>query len=158
LLPDSSGLVYFADQDTNDVFELYRTNLATPGSSVKISGPPLGERRFSPWFAVAPDSQSVVYAVYLGSSQAEIRHINLMTPGATTLLQGPPLSFAFGPSGGVAMAEMAVTPHSKGLFYVGHEVAGVDELFQVSFAAPATATQQNGPLVTNGDVKNFAAR
>lgn len=158
LIPDSSGVIYFATQDTAGVFELYRTNFATPGTSVKMSGPPLGERRFSPLFVVAPDSQSVVYAVYLGASQAELRHVNLATPGATTLLQGPPLSFAFGPSGGVAMAEMAVTPDSKGLFYVGHEVAGVDELFQVNFATPATATKLSGPLVTNGDVKNFVAR
>lgn len=158
LLPDSSGLVYFADQDTDDVFELYRANFATPGTSVKVSGPPLGELRFSPLFTVAPDSQSVVCAVYLGSLQAELRHVNLATPGVTTLLQGPPLTFAFGPSGGVAMAEMAVTPDSKGLLYVGHETAGVDELFQVNFASPATAAKQNGPLVTNGDVKNFAAR
>lgn len=160
LLPDSSGLVYFADQDTDDVFELYRTNFATPGTSVKISGPPLGERRFSLLFAVAPDSKSVVYAVYLGSSQAgaELRQVNLETPGTTTLLQGPPLSFVFQPSGGVAVADLAITPDSKGLLYIGHETTGVDELFRVNFASPTTATKQSGALVTNGAVQSFAVR
>ncbi len=158
LLPDSSGLIYFADQDTDDVFELYRTNFATPGTAVKISGPALGNQRFGPLFTVAPDSKSVVYAVYLGPLQAELRHVNLATPGVTTLLQGPPLTFAFGPSGGVAAAKLGVTPDSTGFLYVGHETAGVDELFQVNFATPTTATKHNAPLVTNGDVKLFVAR
>jgi hypothetical protein len=36
--------------------------------------------------------------------------------------------------------------------------AGLDELFRVNFASPATATKQNGQLVTNGDVKSFVVR
>lgn len=160
LLPDSSGVIYSGDPDGDTVYDLFRTNFSTPGVSVKISGPPSGDFRFRRLYRVAPDSQSVVYATPSSTFRGELRHINLATPGVTTLLQGPPLHVLTGGPGfiGAQIRGMEVTPDSRGVLYVGVEGNGPLELFQVNFATPATATRQNGPLVTNGSVTGFAAR
>lgn len=158
LIPDGSGVIYAADQETNDVYELYRTNFAVPGASVKVSGPPPGPQEVAyQGVAMAPDSQGLVYAVAPPSGLAELRHVNLATPGMTTLLQGPPPNLASVPRLGLG-SEFMVTPDSKGVLYLGQEISRVGELFRVDFATPALATKQNGPLVSNGDVKDFAVR
>lgn len=159
LLPDSTGLIYFTNQDMGDGIDLYRANFATPGTSVKVSGSPFDpDRVVRPRFTVTPDSQSVVYVVVTSFPRTELWYVDLEMPGLATLLKGPPLTFFYDQLGPVLSVRMEVTPDSKGLLYVGSETAGVDELFQVNFATPATAVKQNGALVTNGNVKNFAVR
>ena len=39
ITPDSSSVLYVADQTTNGVHELYRVPFATPGVSSKLNGP-----------------------------------------------------------------------------------------------------------------------
>jgi hypothetical protein len=39
ITPDSSSVLYIADQTTNGAFELYRVPFATPGVSTKLNGP-----------------------------------------------------------------------------------------------------------------------
>ncbi|MEX5214984.1 MAG: hypothetical protein NW703_12550 [Nitrospiraceae bacterium] len=158
LIPDGSGAIYAADQDTDGVYELYRRNFAAPDASVKVSGPPPGPQEVAyQGVAMAPDSQSLVYAVSPPSGLVELRHVNLATPGMTTLLQGPLPILASIPRLGLD-SKFMVTPDSTGVLYLGQEISLVGELFRVDFATPALATKQNGPLVSNGDVKDFAVR
>lgn len=55
---DSSRVVYFADQETNDVEEIFSVPL-TGGTSVKLNGPLAGNYPYD--FAISPDSSRVVY-------------------------------------------------------------------------------------------------
>ena len=57
--PDSSRVVYRADQDTDNVDELYSVPLAG-GSPVKLNGP-LVSGGYVWYFQVSPDSSRVVY-------------------------------------------------------------------------------------------------
>jgi Tol biopolymer transport system component len=57
--PDSSRVAYIADQDTEDLFELY-TNLPEGGNNLRISQR-IGLDRDVDQFAWAPDSQEIAY-------------------------------------------------------------------------------------------------
>ena len=60
--PDSSRVVYKADQQTDELFELYSVPIQGPAASgVKLNGP-LGAGQDVGTFAVSPDSVWVVYA------------------------------------------------------------------------------------------------
>ena len=57
---DSSRVVYWADQDTNDVFELYSRPADGSGAAVKLNGPLVAGGDVAD-FRIAPDSSRVVY-------------------------------------------------------------------------------------------------
>jgi Tol biopolymer transport system component len=57
--PDNSWVVYNADQDTDEVFELYSVPL-TGGSPVKLNGPLVSGGNIES-FRVSPGSSRVVY-------------------------------------------------------------------------------------------------
>src|SRR5690606_3487818 len=68
---DSSRVVYLADQDRDEVFELYSTPLDGSGSPVKLNRPlPSGREVFSD-FQISADSSRVVYRTDRGTSGAE---------------------------------------------------------------------------------------
>lgn len=39
MTPDGTEVLYFADQDTDDVFELYLADIAAPEVSTRLNGP-----------------------------------------------------------------------------------------------------------------------
>lgn len=57
--PDSSRIIYMADQDTLNVIELYSAQLTVPGSSIKLNAPLIGPIFGAP--KITPDSSRVVY-------------------------------------------------------------------------------------------------
>ena len=65
--PDGAFVVYVADQDTNDVYELYRTPLDGSGAPVQLNsemveGGNVGELfNFYAEFLISPDGSRVVY-------------------------------------------------------------------------------------------------
>ncbi len=62
--PDGQQVIYRADQDTDEVYELYLVPIAGPqGASVKISGhmQPDGDLVFEPLYGFSPDGQWVTY-------------------------------------------------------------------------------------------------
>ena len=97
IAPDSSAVVYAADQTTNDVVELYRVPFATPGVSTKLNGPngPIvdgGEvgfpRQTLP--VITPDGSALLYrADQTTAGVFELYRLPFATPTVSTKLNGP---------------------------------------------------------------------
>lgn len=152
LLPDSRSAVYLSDHMTDNVFELYHVNFATPGVSTKLN-PALPASRSVFEFQITPDGQAVVYtADQTADGVVEVFTVPLATPGASTQLNDLLL-----PGGDVRMFQ--VTPDGAFVLYVADKNPDERfEVFRVPLATPGIATKLNGPLVTDGDVHSFAVQ
>ena len=59
--PDSSRVIYYADQETANVFELYSVSLGGPaGAGIKLNGPLVTDRNVFE-YQTSPDSGRTVY-------------------------------------------------------------------------------------------------
>lgn len=101
--PDSTRVVYVAEQETNEVWELFSVPISG-GTAVKLNGPMVAGGDITPrtsystyWFDISPDSQRVVYtadqevdndielySVPIGGGTA----IKLNSPLATSTISG----------------------------------------------------------------------
>ena len=78
-------IVYLADQDINDVFELYLA-----GSSIKLN-PPLSQRKNVLDFQITPDNTAVVYRADQDTNDVfELYRVEFAKPGVSTKLNSPP--------------------------------------------------------------------
>lgn len=134
--------VYLADQDTDDVLELYLV-----GSSVKLN-PPLPQGKNVTDFLVTPDKKAVVYRADQDTDEVyELYLVEFSNPGVSAKLNGPL------PPGGDVEFEFEITTDSSSVLYLAEQTMdGVLELYKTSFAAPGVSTKLNGPLVTGGNV------
>ncbi|NOT30340.1 MAG: hypothetical protein HOP15_07820 [Planctomycetes bacterium] len=147
--PASTRVLYVADQDVNDRFELYSV-LATGGASVKLNG------------SLAPGSgisiQTVRFsadsrnAVFLADDEVEnvyelfSRRIN--GSGKVTKLNSPL------PAGG-SVQGFALSPDGQQVVYVAEQEADDRrELYAIPVRG-GTRRKLNGPLVARGYVWNF---
>jgi Tol biopolymer transport system component len=153
--PDSSFVVYRADQDTDEVFELYRVDVTTPGTSEKINGAltaggdiPTANR--TPAFRISPDSSTVTYIADQDTdNRSELYAVDLATPGTSQKLNPPVQSF------GIAQIDMTVDG-SQVVYHALQDSATVPELYRVALASPGTSTKINGALAANGAVIDFS--
>ena len=134
-------IVYLADQDINDVFELY-----LGGSSIKLN-PPLSQGKNVLDFQITPDKTAVVYRADQDTNDVfELYRVEFAKPGVSTKLNSPL------PVGGDVWSAV-ITPDSSSVLYVADQTTdGVSELYRVPFATPGVSTKINGPLVTGGNV------
>ena len=134
-------IVYLADQDINEVFELYLA-----GSSIKLN-PPLSAGKNVLDFQITPDKTAVVYRADQDTNDVfELYRVSFATPGVSTKLNSPL------PVGGDVWS-VVVTPDSSSVLYVADQTTdGVSELYRVPFATPGVSTKLNGPLVPGGNV------
>ena len=99
IAPDSSAVVYAADQTSNDVVELYRVPFATPGVSTKLNGPIVAGGEVDPGFptfpnnslaVITPDSSALLYrASQTTAGVFELYRVPFATPGVSSTLNGP---------------------------------------------------------------------
>jgi hypothetical protein len=150
ITPDKTAVVYRADQDTDEVFELYRVEFANPGVSTKLNSPlPVGG---DVWSAViTPDSSSVVYlADQTTEGVLELYRVPFATPGVSAKLNGPLVP------GGNVFFGIVVTPDNSAVVYRATQTsANTIELYRVPFATPGQSTKLNGTLPPNADVGLF---
>src|SRR5262245_45140481 len=142
---DSSRVVYLADQDANDKFELYTVPIAG-GAAVKLN-PALPATGDVVGFAIAPDSSRVVFLST--TDRTELYSVPVAGGVATKL--NP--SFA----AGRAVTSFAISPDSTSVVYRADQAA--DELFEL-YSVPlggGAATKLNPALVANGDVSDDPA-
>ena len=134
-------IVYLADQDINDVFELYLA-----GSSIKLN-PPLSQGKNVLDSQITPDKTGVVYRADQDTNDVfELYRVEFAKPGVSTKLNSPL------PVGGDVWSAV-ITPDSSSVLYVADQTTdGVSELYRVPFATPGVSTKINGPLVTGGNV------
>ena len=156
ITPDKTAVVYRADQDTDDLLELYRVPLATPGVSTKLNGPLASQQKKQFFdFQFTPDSSAVLYtASPLPLFILELYRVPLTTSGVSTRLNGPLVA-----NGDVidnGKGDFQVTPDGSAVVYLAvQDTVGVIELYRVPLATPGVSTKLNGPLGANGDVYGF---
>jgi Tol biopolymer transport system component len=151
--PDSSRVLYVADQDTDSVFELYVAPSAG-GSAQKRSGPLVNggdvvaaSARFS------PDSSRVAYVADQDADEVLELYSVASSGGATLKLSGPlPVS------GDVDASSPVFSPNSSRIIYRADQQT--DQVFEL-YSVPATGgatTKLNGTLVNGGDIDGGGLR
>ena len=145
--PDSSRVVYLADQQTDEVFELYSVPLAG-GGATKLNDvlPSWGGADFQ--YAISPDGARVVYrAIRDVAGVTELFSVPL-AGGAVTKLN-PSL-----PSGR-AVEALAIAPDSSRVVYrADQRLSDVQELFSVPLTGGTSIRVSDDPVV-GGNVTEF---
>ena len=144
--PDSSRVVYRADQQSDEVFELYSVPSAG-GSAVKLNGAltPGGDVGAD---EISPDSSRVIYrADQQTDEQVELYSVPLAGGGATKL------NGAMIPGGGVI--EALISPDSSRVAYQASQDSANAELYSVPLAG-GSAVKLNPTLPAGGNVYALA--
>jgi Tol biopolymer transport system component len=108
--PDSSTTVYIADQDTDDVYELYRVTLED-GAVTKISDVliPSGDVFY---FEISPDSSTVVYVADQNTDNVYELYSVPIHGGIATRIH-PPLHFF-----GNGVGDFCISPDSNTVLFI----------------------------------------
>jgi Tol biopolymer transport system component len=158
LTPDGSRVVYHADQETDERFELYSVPVDGPAAAGIKLNPPLaadGDVNWSngPFAAVSPDSQWVVYRADQDTDGIqEMYSVPVMGPASAAVkLNGVPA-----PGGEIGFFQ--ISPDSSRVIYTGDQLQDFKtELFSVPIEGPAGAgVKLNQPLPAAGDIYDFA--
>ncbi len=154
ITPDSSSVIYLAEQTTDGVLELYKTSFTAPGVSIKLNGPLIAGGNVFFVFEIAPNNSSVVYrAIETTANTIELYRVLLSVPGSSVKLNG-----ALPSDGDVDW--LKITPDSASVVYdVAQHLPNFDfksELYWTRFSTPGQSTKLSGPLGTvNGVVEKF---
>lgn len=147
--PDGQYVVYRADQETDEVAELFSVRLDGSTAPLKLNGP-LVQGGFVREFKISPDSSRVVYL-------ANQDNVN-MNELYSVLLGGGVLPIKLNDSlvtGGNVQVDFQISPDSSRVVYLAdHQTNDVFELFSVLLTGTGRITL-NGPLVGGGSVSYF---
>jgi hypothetical protein len=151
--PDSSRVVYQADQQTNETLELYSVPLNGPASSgVKLNGTLVTGGDV--WaFLISPNSSRVVYR-----ANQDIKDVNELysVPIAGPAGGGVKLNGALVTGGNVEYPFQISVDSSRVVYRADQQIDEVDEIYSVPLTGPAGAGEKlNNMLVTYGDVWAF---
>jgi|CXWL01.1.fsa_nt_gi hypothetical protein len=129
--PDNSAVVYRSDQETNDVFELYRVNLAVPGISTKLNGLLASGGNVTTLFDVIPDSSGVVYIADQSTNNV-FELFQTLFQGVNSQLNPPFIA----PKN---VVDFVLFPNSRGVVYrADQNTDGVNEIYSVLFGIPGS--------------------
>ena len=147
--PDSSRVVYTADQDTDNVIELYSVPLGDPAvAGIKLNGA-LGAGGSVGFFLISPDSGRVVYLARQGTATGyDLYSVPLGGPAATGIRLNRPLVL------NGAFTDIQISPDSsRAVYRAEQDTLGVQELYSVPLAGPeAVGIKLNGTLAAGGSV------
>jgi len=152
---NSNRVVYRADQDTDEVHELYSVPI-TGGVAVKLngamtSGGDLADN-YAGSFWVSPDSSRVVYLADQDTDEV-VELYSVAISGGTAVKLNPPLS----PGQNVDDREgIAIAPNSSRVVYMAdQDVGNQTELYSVLIDG-GDRHKMNGSLPIGGGVNSFA--
>jgi hypothetical protein len=157
VIPDNTGAVYIADQNANDVFELFRSPFSgTPPPfplNPSFTSPPFLGTEDVEDFALFPNGTGVVYRADQDTDgNKEIYRVVFGFPGSVKL--NPPLT-----TPGQNVESYAVAPDNGSAIYrANQDNVAIVELYRTAFSSPGTSTKQNAPLVPGQNVADFAVR
>ncbi len=146
--PDGSTVVYAADQDADEVFELFSVPI-TGGASTRLNGSLVSGGDITRFF-ISPDSAWVVYRADETTDEVFELHSVPIGGGARTRLNGTLVS-----GGDVGTAVVFTTDGSRVVYGADQDADGVSELYSVPIAGGAT-TRLNGTLAVGGNVMDFS--
>ena len=145
--PDSSRVLYYADQDTDNVNEIYSVP-AGGGTPTKLNGSLVaGGNVYSSGLQFSPDSSRVLY--YADQDTDTVNEIYSVPSagGAATKLNGPLVA-----GGNVDSLGLQFSPDSSRVLYLAdQDTDNVNEIYSVP-AGGGTPTKLNGSLVAGGNV------
>ena len=146
IAPDGSRVVYRADQDTDEVQELYSVPLDGSDTAAKLNDPlPDGGGAYS--YAISPDSQYVVYV----SNQDDAAVVELFVVPIDGSADAVKLNGFLAPDGTVW--DFKITPDSATVVYrAEQDTSGVLELYAVPIDDSVDPVKLNGPLTAGGSV------
>jgi len=151
---DSSRVVYRADQEIDQVFELYSVPLDGSAVPQKLNSALVEEGNVYPGgFVISADSSRVVYVADQETDEVlELYSVPLDGSAAPQKLNGPL------PEGGnVSFRSFAISANSSQVVYMAEqEMDGMFELYSVPIDGGATPQKLNGPLEANEDIVEFA--
>jgi Tol biopolymer transport system component len=149
--PDGATIVYIADQEVDDVRELYAVDVSNPGVSTKLN-PALVPEGDLCTFRFSPDSTKVGYCADQDvDGMLELYLVDLAVPGVSMKVNPPLVA-----DGDVQAETFRFGPNSDFIVYrADQDVDGDNELYRVEVATPGVSAKINQTLVAGGDVSIF---
>ena len=145
--PASDFVVYAANQDDAARTDLYRVEIAAPGTAVRINAD-LTAGGSVVGFHLRPDGTHVGYVANQEDGAVhELYEADFAAPGAVTKLSAP-MSAA-----GVFRFRYAADGAS--VIYLADQESDVSQIYRVKTATPGDSTRLNGTLTAGGEVWDF---
>jgi dipeptidyl aminopeptidase/acylaminoacyl peptidase len=156
LTPDGTRAVFVADQDTDNVAELYSVPIDGSTTPVQLSPDPIPGGHVSLTYAISPDSSRVVF---VGDFEID----ETLELWSARIEGGTPAAKLSGPmvAGGdvgtfTSTDDLRITADSRSVVYLAdQETDGTVELFQVGVAGARPAVKLNAQLTPFADVHDF---
>lgn len=149
ITPDGTSVVYSADTQFDQVFDVFRVLFTTPQASTRLN-PALGVGQTVSKFAVTPDSTKVVYIADQTPGVDELFQVAFTNPLNPTKLNVPLAS----PKN---VTDFVISPNSASVVYRADlNINGVFEIFPAPISGPGSATSVNPPLTSGQSVTAFA--
>ena len=148
--PDGQYVVYLADQEMDQVRELYSVPI-TGGTSSKLNGPIVAGGNVFSSFVISPDSQYVIYRADQDIDNV-LELYSVPIDGSSTAVKLN-ASLPVGSSG--VRSSFHISPDSNRVIYLADQnTPTVAELYSVAITGGST-TKLNDPLVADGQVLNY---
>ena len=150
--PDSSRVIYRADQETDQVFELYSVPIAGPGGTgIKLNLPLVAGREVRGGGIISPDSRWVVYTADRATDETfELYSVPIAGPAAETIKLNPSLI------PGMNIYGPKISPDSSRVVYLAYQDnADIRELYSVWIRGPAAAGVKLNPALVNQSAGRF---
>ena len=147
--PDSSTVVYIADQDADDVLELYSVRLAD-GEVVKLNES-LGPDKDIYHFEISPDSSTVIYVADQDTDNIFELYSVPVSGGASTKVH-PDLDLF----GSQSVGSFSISPDGNSILFVADldPTADTQGIFRTSLTGGAVSTVA-GPLPEGRRIEDF---
>jgi Tol biopolymer transport system component len=151
--PDSSRVVYWADQQTDEVYELFTVPITgPPAAGIKINKISLAGLWTVRSFQISRDSSRVVYIIkWVTSGTSELYSVPIGGPAAS----GIKLNGILADGGNVTSFQISANS-GRVVYTADQETVGVTELYSVPIGGPAASgIKLNGILADGGNVGSF---
>ncbi|HEY0939778.1 MAG TPA: hypothetical protein VGE08_06750 [Steroidobacter sp.] len=145
--PDSSKVLYRADEDTAGVLELYLVDVGSPGQAQKVNAPLTAGGNVSAEFRFSADGTKIGYVADQDTDETlELYVVATDALGSATKVSGP-----MGSTGDVCRFKFS--PDSQRVAYCAdQDTDGLIELYTVALNAPGQSVKLNSTLVAGGRV------
>lgn len=141
LSADGTRAFYRADQDTDDVVELYQVDLASPGVAIKLNAN-LAVGGDVSVFKLAADGDKVFYiAAQDTASVSELYAVNLANPTVSVKVNDVLIA-----NGDVASDFQVTADGTQVVYRADQDTDNISELYLVDLASPGVATKVNPSL------------
>lgn len=151
--PDGNWILYAADQDVDDISELYVVATANPGVSTKVNPSLTGDSDVCRW-DFSPDSLSIAYCADADTvNTIELYRVQLSALGVASKINAPIVA------GGEVSPGFKFSSDSSFMMYTAdQDTLGIHELYRVETNAPGVSQKISGPMIALGDAFDFRIR